>query len=97
VSFLNASRLSSEVVVASEVSSPFVNKTISGSVTGPILANNFGYLLDANGNHVVLPANAIVLGAKCSGTATFGIGMMTDLDMPADQVVNVKVSYHQIE
>ena len=74
VGFLNASQVTSGSVVAKTVTYPFVSKTIDGVITGPIGANQIGYVLDKDGNHLVLPENVLVKGALLRGTTTFGGG-----------------------
>ena len=154
VDFSESKQISSEKVVLASISSPLVPTFVSGTLKGPIAQGDTKHVLDANGNNLILPANAIVTYATFTGSSTslptalphnlmitfanepftdyyrdlipvsldqvngvggcfaypngntvqalqpgFNrvVGVMTDLDMPADQVVNVKVGYHQIE
>ena len=71
VGFSEAKQSSLGAVTAKSVSSPLVEKFVKGVVTGPIAEDGVKAAVDADGNVVTVPENALITRVVLSGQASF--------------------------
>ena len=71
VGFLDARHVASEKVVTTAVLSESVPTTLKGTVKGPVAQSDFSEFLDAQGNKIAIPKNAVPKVALLSGNTTF--------------------------
>jgi hypothetical protein len=92
VGILEVKQARVDVLVADDISNPFVMKSsVQGIIQGPALQGVSTKILDSNGNDIVLPEDCVVKEARVRGTTTF-VGFSFQLEVvSADLIINSEV------
>ena len=92
VGILDVKQARVDVLVAGDISNPFVMKrSVQGILQGPVVQGVFTKIPDLNGNDIVIPETCIVKEARVRGTTTFdGFSFQLNL-LSADLAENNEV------